>query len=95
MRTATAITLVLLGGGATVMAVHATRQCKDPETGQEIACSSTHYSGSSHYTGSHYTGSHYYWSSSSSSSGYRSSSSSSVSRGGFGGSGGSFHFSGS
>jgi hypothetical protein len=93
MRNATAITLVLLGGGATVMAVHATRQCKDPETGQEVACSSTHYSGSSHYTGSHY-----YLSGSSSSSSYRSSSSSSmssVSRGGFGGSGGSFHFSGS
>ncbi len=80
MRTATAITLVLLGGGATVMAVHAARQCKDPETGQEVACSSSHYSGS-----------HIYWSHGSS---YRSYSSSSVSRGGFGLSGGMVHFSG-
>jgi len=86
MRTATAITLVLLGGGATVMAVHALRQCKDPETGQEVACADSHYSG-----GSHYTGSHYDWSSSRSSSGYRSSSASGVSRGGFGASGASFH----
>ncbi len=89
MRTATAITLVLLGGGATAMAVHAGRHCKDPETDQEVACSSAHSSGSSHYSSSHF-----YWFSGSASSSYRSTSASSVSRGGFGRSGGFFHFSG-
>lgn len=80
MHTTTAITLVLLGGGATAMAVHTAKRCEDPSTGQPIACSST-------YGG--YSGSHYYYGGS-----YHSSSgtgTASVARGGFGGFGSMFH----
>lgn len=88
MRTATAITLVLLGGGATAMAVSTPRQCQDPNTGQPIACS-----GNNYHSGGHWFFHSTYYSSSSVSSPSSPSGShtSSVSRGGFGSAGGSFH----
>ena len=85
MRTPTAITLVLLGGGATAMAVNNTNRCQDATTGEPTACSNSYgSSGSSHWfyhsyassTGKSISGIH---------------SSSSIGRGGFGSSGSSHH----
>ena len=80
MRTATALTLVLLGGGATTMAVHTAKRCQDPSTGEPIACSSTSNSGSRRYTTAYGIGSI-------GNKGGGGSGMSSVSRGGFGSSG--------
>lgn len=77
MRRATAISLVLIGGGAVATAVtlNAHRRCTDPVTGQPVACATA--SGGSHgWSGG--TSSH---------SGSSYSSVSSVARGGFGGAG--------
>ena len=84
MRTGTAITLVLLGGGATAMAVQTSKRCQDPSTGEPVACSSSYGSSGS---------SHFYYSGYGNSTGKSISgtSASSVSRGGFGSSGFSFH----
>ena len=85
MRTAIAISLVLLGGGATAMAVNNTKRCQDPATGEPIACSNSYgRSGSSYWffhsytssTGKSISGTH---------------SSSAVARSGFGSSGSAHH----
>ena len=77
MRRSTAISLVLIGGGAVATAVtfNTHRRCTDPVTGQPVACATS--SGGSHGWSSHtgYGGSSF------------ASTSSSVARGGFGGAG--------
>jgi hypothetical protein len=86
MRSAAAITLVLLGSGATAVAVDMTKRCHDPLTGQPIACPS-----SSHGGGGSYGRSFSSFGGWSSSGGSGSISAGQVSRGGFGAAGASMH----
>lgn len=83
MRRSTAVTLVLLGGGVTAMAVHSSARCRDTLTGQPIACADGQTSGGGH------SSSGYIGRGSTSSASVTSASTGSVAHGGFGSAGAS------